>query len=340
MKIQSRIDNPVEIDTAQIEKELAVGKHVIVQFSDKTYSDKKLSVLNELCKKHDKDFGIRFYGHYSGSFDFTTLLRVPDVKCLYVDCLFQADNVDTLGHLHQLEKLALGVFELKEPEILGIKSIQSVSDLILTETRSKGLNLDHLRNFKNLKLLIVGEHKKNIEAIGDLKDLEFLSLNSIKKTSIEFINRLKNLKTLKFILGGRENINEIEENAIENLEIVWVRGFNDLSNISNFAKLKTLHIEDSIQLSEIRFPNPLPDLRELKVLNCKGLKSLTGIENLPKLEQLRIYKTGIDFDSFIDQRRPDHLKTLAFYTAKNKVDAKIQTTLGKLGYRESGTVIT
>lgn len=78
-------------------------------------------------------------------------------------------------------------------------------------------------------------------------ELQFLSLNSISKNSINFINDLEKLKTLKFILGGRENINEIEENKIESLEIVRVRGFSELSNMSKFNQLRNLLIEDQIK---------------------------------------------------------------------------------------------
>ncbi|MGO8056515.1 hypothetical protein, partial [Rhizobium leguminosarum] len=75
------------------------------------------------------------------------------------------------------------------------------------------------------------------------------------------------LKTLNFILGSRDNIKEIEENEIENLEIVWVRGFNDLSNISKFKNLKTLKIEDEIQLPMVHFDKTLTSLTDLKIIN-------------------------------------------------------------------------
>jgi hypothetical protein len=334
MKVQNRINDPTDIDTNFIDKELKADKHVIVQFSDKTYTDRQLSIIDGLCKKYNKDFGVRFYGHYSGSFDFKTLLKIPNVKCLYVDCLSKGDNVEIIGQLKNLDKVSLGVFELKETEILNSDSLKNVSELIITETKTKALNLDYLKDFKNLKLLIIGEHRKNIESVGELSDLEFLSLNSIKKTPVDFINRLKKLKTLKFILGGRENIKEIEDNEIENLELVWVRGFNDLSNISNFKNLKTLLVEDNIQLTKIHFDKELKGLRDLKILNCKSLESVTGLDKLVMLEQLRIAKTAIEFDNFIEQKFPDSLKTLAFYTYKKKVDDKIRAILDKRGYNE------
>jgi Leucine-rich repeat (LRR) protein len=182
--------------------------------------------------------------------------------------------------------------------------------------------------------VIIGDHSKNIDAIGELSYLEFLSLNSIKKTPVNFVNKLKNLKTLKFILGGRENFDEIEENEIENLDVVWVRGFNSLNDISRFKKLKQLLIEDNIQLPKVHFEKVQPHLTDLKILNCKTLSSLAGLENLPLLTQLRISKTNLDFDNVIKQKLPPNLKTFAFYTTKKKIDDKIKKTIQSKGYIE------
>lgn len=334
MKPQNRITDPQTIDTDFIDRELIAGKEVIVQFSDKTYDDKKLAQLNELCNKYDRNFEIRFYGHYSTSFDFNTLLKIPNVKSLYVDCLTKAHNVEAISRMQNLQKLSLGVYELTETEILNFENLRKLSELIVTETKTKAFNLAYLRDYKNLKLLIIGGHSKNIEVVGELENLEYLSFNSVKKTPVPFVNKLKKLKTLKFILGGRENIHEIGENEIENLEIVWVRGFNDISNISKFKKLKTLLIEDNIQLQSVHFDTELPTLNDLKILNCKTLSSLTGLEHLPLLHQLRIYKTALDFDKLIKQPLPSMLKIFAFYTTKQKVDSKIKATLEKKGYSE------
>jgi protein phosphatase 1 regulatory subunit 7 len=329
---QHRISYP--FDEHFIDEQINAGWEVIVQFAEASYNDKVLHHLNELCSRYDKNFAVRFYGHYSGSFDFNNLLKIPEVKNLYVDCLTKAENIKAIKELKKLDKLSLGVFELTETEILDSSNLRRLSELIITETRTKAFNLAYLQDFKNLKFLIVAGHNKNIDAIGELSSLEYLSFNSLKKTPVPFVNKLKNLKTLKFILGGRENILEIEENNIENLEIVWVRGFNDLSNISNFRNLKTLLVEDNIQLPSIDFDEELPHLEDLKIINCKTLSSLTGLERLPSLKQLRIYKTNLDFDKLIKQPLPKELKIFAFYTSKQKLDNEIKLVLEKKGYTD------
>jgi protein phosphatase 1 regulatory subunit 7 len=332
MNPQNRINDPQTIDTDLIDKELTAGKDIIVQFSDRIYDERKLAELNELCDRYDKKFEIRFYGHHSNSFDFKTLLKIPNVKSLYVDCLTKAQNIEVISELNNLQKLSLGVYELKETEILNYENLKKLSELTVTATKTKAFNLEYLRAYRNLTFLFIGGHTKNIEAIGELENLEYLSFHSLKNTPVPFINKLKKLKTLKFILGGRENIHEIGENEIENLQIVWVRGFNDISNISNFRKLKTLQIEDNIQLKTVDFDSELPYLNDLKILNCKTLSSLTGLENLSSLHQLRIYKTALDFDKLIMQPLPKNLKTFAFYTSKQKIDKDIKAKLEMKGY--------
>ena len=333
-KSQIRVTDPIDIDLDYIDAEVRDNKHVIIQFSDNMYTDALLASLNGLCETYDEHFAVRFYGHYSVPFDFKTLLKIPRVKSLYVDCLTRADNILTLAELTELKLLSLGVFELKETEILKLINSNRLTTLILTETRSKAINLEYITNFKQLQSVIIAGHTKNIDAVGELANLECLSLNCVKKTPVNFVNKLQNLKTLKFILGGRKNFDEIEENKIENLDIIWVRGFNSFSDIYRFKKLKKLLIEDNMQLPEIRFDKIQPNLTDLKILNCKTLGSLSGLENLPLLKQLRIYKTNLDFENIIGQKLSPTLKTFAFYTTKKKIDVEIKKVLQNNGYSE------
>lgn len=332
MRPYKRIDNPTTIDKDFIESEINFGKEVILQFVDKTYNDKILKDINELCQKFDESLCIRFYGLHSNTFDCKTFLKIPDVKCLYVDCLQSVNNLQIIKELQNLKNLSIGILELQDTEILNSENLKNLTELVVTETKTKAFNLDYLRNFRKLKSLRIVGHSKNINAIGELSELEFLSLNSIKKVPINFINKLTKLKTLQVILGSRDNLNEIEENEIEHLDIVWVRGFNDLSCISNFPKLRTLKIEDEIQLSKIHFDKIFQELKDLKIINCKSLETITGLKNLPALSSLVVSQTKVDFDNFMKQELPGELKYLGFHTTKSKIDKDIKVTLESKGY--------
>jgi protein phosphatase 1 regulatory subunit 7 len=225
---QIRITSPKNLPYAQIEHDLKDGHHVIVQFFEHTYTDSLLSDINHLCAKYDKNFGVRFFGHYTHFFDCDTLLKIPDVKCLYVDSLQHAVNTHAFSNLNALKKIGIGIYNLEDKEILAFENFKNLEDLILTETKTTSFNLDYLKEYKNLKFLIIGGHTKNIKAIGDLSELQFLSLNSVKKVPVSFVNNLEKLKTFNLFLGSRDNLNEIGETQIEHLNLVRVRGFNDL----------------------------------------------------------------------------------------------------------------
>lgn len=330
---QVRINDSSTLDREQIENELRNGSHVIVQFSHPSYYETLLHEVDEICAEWDENFGVRFYGHYSLSFDCNTVLQIPNVKTLYVDCLDHAHHTEALARLENLYYLNMSIYELEDAEILKSEALQSLRMLSLISVK-KTVNLEHLKEYARLKILSTGGKVKGLDTIGQLNQLESLSLNSISKLPVNFINHLGQLKTLKFFLGGRENIREIEENEIETLEIVRVRGFNDIQNITKFRKLRRLLIEDQIQLGAIHFHEALKDLEEIVILNCKGLTSLTGLDQLHSLQTLRIYKTSIDFDSFIRQKLPDSLSNLHFATSKRKEDQAIQKSLMEMGLQK------
>lgn len=329
------INNPVVLDPVQIEQDLRSGNQVIVQFSHPEFYGSILEEVDELCARFDENFGVRFYGHYSLSFDGHTLLRIPHVKMLVLNCLTQAHNTHTLASLNHLNSLSLGIYELENSEIMGIDTLQALRILnVVSEKRI--VNLDYLKEFAHLEQLHVGGKVKNLDAIGALEGLHYLALDSISKLPLHFINRLRKLKHLRILMGGREDILEVEENAIESLEIMRVRGFHDLTNITAFQGLKSLVIGDQIHLRQISFDRELKALEELSITNCKGLTHLTGMEQLSSLRKLRIFKTAIDFDSFINQKLPNALSTVEFATLKRKTDKEIQESLVKRGFQTKG----
>lgn len=332
MKPFIRIDNPNQIDAILIEREIGLGKEVIIQFSDVTYTSGMLNDINELCLKCDENLCIRFYGHYSKVFDCKILRKIPDVKCLLLDCLTSVKNLHVVTELANLEVLAIGIFELEETELLGSDNFRKLKGLTVGETKSKSFNLVHLEKINNLKSLRISGHTKNIESIGELSDLDCLSLNAIKQVPVGFINKLKKLRKLEFLLGSRLNINEIEESKIQELDIIWVRGFNDLSCLSKFPKLNKLRVENQIQVTDIQFDRNLSNLSDLKVINCKKLETLTGLSNMPHLQSIVVSRTGVDFDVFMQQELPNSLSHLGFYTGKSKVDKDIKSALLEKGY--------
>lgn len=327
------VQDPEIIDEKLINERLLDHDEVRVQFSKPIYTKEILSQLNTLALTNSSKFKIRFYGSNNTGIDCEILDYIPNVKALSIDCTNKVKNINKLKQLKFLEKISIGISELEDLDILSYDNLKTVNKLSILDTRSKAFNLEFLRDYVNLTYLQIVGHTKNINSISNLKQLETLSLNSISKVPLDFINHLKSLKTLRIILGGRDNINEITQNTIENLDIIWVRGLNDLSALKNFKNLKNLLVQDEIKLKEISFPK-LDSLEDVKILNCKSLQLITGIEQLKSLNGFRVSKTAIDFEDFSTIKFPKNLKTLAFYTWKSKQDKIIRSRLNELGYDE------
>jgi len=320
-------------DLEKIDGELAEGRRILIQFQDLTYSDAALVSINELCRKYGPNIGIRFYTAFTSAFDYGTLLKIPAVQCLTISSS-SAENFHVLGQLQHLERLDLSLFELKDTGFLSMKNLHGLIELRLDDSKTKALDLVHLKNFHRLKYLTLSGHGKNIAVVEHLTTLEHLCLRSINQVSVEFINRLVNLRSLFLLLGAKADIREIGDNNIQRLIIDRVRGFNNLDNISHFKNLQDLAIEDLAQLESIDFPQTLPYLAKIKISNCKSLSRLTGLDNLPTLTDLLLYKTAIDFDSFIRQTLPTRLKNFPFATSRVKTDEDIKKRLIAKGYQQ------
>ncbi len=227
-----RVQNPSSLDAVEVQAALDRHNRLTIQFSDpKAYHAAVFSALDDICQIHDDRLEVRFYGHYGSVFDMRTILRMPHVKRLSVDCLMHADHFEALTDLGNLQWLNFGVFELDKPDILGQLNLSRLRGLTLGDTRKSNIDLAPLAAMTDLRDLFIGGHARRIEAIGHLQALKRLSLNAGNKVSLDFVNNLSELKHLKFILGGREDIAEVDGKGIECLEIVRVRGFSRFDHL-------------------------------------------------------------------------------------------------------------
>ncbi len=294
-----------------------------------------LRAINRLCERFTSRFQVRFFGHYGTSFDCSTVRLLPSVKSLAVDCLMKADNVDCLHELDNLESLSFGVFDLDKKEILDSPNFLKLRSLSLGETRSRGIDLSPIGKFGFLESLLISGHTKGIERISQLNKLQSLRLRQIGNgTRLAFVNAIEGLRELEIVLGGRSNIHEIIHPYVRKLKIIRVRGL-DAFRPSSFQGLEELQIEDQIRIAEITFPGPMQNLERILLINCKTLSSLKGLDLLPSLRELRIAMTSVDVDDLLSEALPATLKTVAFYTGREKENRAIRCKLDQLGYTET-----
>ena len=328
-----RITNFFKIDKPLLDKELKSGREMTLQFSYKKYDKTVLSEINELCHKYNENLRIRFYDHEKTGFDCNTLLKIPNVKNLCIDCLDIAKNLKSLSKLERLVSLNIGILKLDDYELLKFENLYGLTKLRLTETISTKVNLEYLANYTKLEELYIGGHTKNIQSIGKLQKLRTLYLRAIKKTPLHFINEMKGLETLHILLGGRNDVNEIEISSIKELVIDLVIGFNDISGILKLKNLEKLRLSLLKQLKTIKIESPNASLKDLWISGCKDLKSIEGFDKLKALIELSLVETAIVFDDFLKLPLPKTLKVLDFCTFKERKDKEIRSVIKSLGYK-------
>ena len=97
--MESRITDPLKVSSKGVEKIFSLGWSPTIQFSEPTYNEKLLKSVNKLCKKFGDKLEVRFYGHYSSTFDCAVLKHLPDVEWLSIDCLTKIDNIEKISVL-------------------------------------------------------------------------------------------------------------------------------------------------------------------------------------------------------------------------------------------------
>lgn len=329
----SRINNPDTVNEDTLLSAIGSWGLPTIQFSKPGQSTALLKSINALCKVFGKKLPIRFYAHYQNDFDASVLEHLPDVQCLLVDCLHEIFNPEKLFELPKLRKLSFGVYNYHAQDFLNKLDIGKLEQLTIGETKKRNFDLSPLREGNQIRSLSVVGHSKNINVIGEMDNLEALSLHSIgKKFSLDFVSNIAKLKTLKITLGGRENIDEINHPLLRELEIIRIRGFNDLGDLSRFPHLRRLNIEDQIKILSISLQTP--HLNELKVLNCKSLNKLNGLEALKKINHLRCSMTSLDYENISQLNWATSLKVLALYSGNNKRDKALRRQLDSRGFKE------
>ena len=164
-----------------------------------------------------------------------------------------------------------------------------------------------LRSLKSLDVSDIKLGDSQCEAIAtELPQLELLSANDNKITSLHALGNLKRLKWLNVCKNKLENLEGIEEltsleelhagsNQIKkislSMELPKLKGLDlsynqltDVKGIEGMHQMEYLSLNDN-QLTNLKGIKKLKNLRNLD-LSANKLKNLKGIENLKKLEWL------------------------------------------------------
>ncbi len=242
-------------------------------------------LINERLLSKRPDIEIRIFGYYSQDCDLSCLEHLSNVRCLSVDCLIKASNIEALSILDQLSTLSVGIYSLESFDFLHSLPT-TLKKLYLGTTKSKKPSLEHLSRFTEIEELYIEGQQKNIEAIGELNNLQKLILRSVSPKNIRFIKKLERLWSLDIKLGGIIDLSTLKDlENIKYLELWQIRGLSDISVISSLIGLQYLFLQSLRNVTEFPDMTNLFKLRRVYMETMKGLKNVNGLASAPNLEE-------------------------------------------------------
>ncbi len=234
-----------------------------VQFSE-PLSDSELKRVAQFMRDYP-DVTFRVYGHYLH-------------KC----------DLEFLRHFDFLRHFAVDIFDLKDFSGINYLPVE-LESLGLGQTRKQSHSLRFLERFRSLRHLYLEGHKKDIEVLGHLVNLESLALCSVTLPDLSILRPLVRLLSFVLALGGTRNVTLLPEiGRLRYLEIWLVRGLSDLSAIAEIRTLQYLFLQALKRVTVLPSLGRLHLLRRVHIETMKGLNDLQPIADAPNLEDLLV----------------------------------------------------
>ncbi|WP_025126670.1 hypothetical protein [Pseudomonas sp. PH1b] len=305
---------------------------VIVQFANaEQYDTELLQAIDALCARFGQRLNLRFYSHYPGSgFDGRTLSALPHVQSLSLDCLDQLQHHEILGELPQLKDFALQVISAHLPDLLALPNFRQLQQLRLSQDKGAAIDLAPLAQMPELHNLSISVQSRNLDALAQCPNISVLSLHRMPaKTSLGMVAAMAGLRSLAVTFGSRDAMPELHHAQLTELEILRVRGLNQL-DLGGFPQLEILKIEDQAQLSCLDLA-AAPDLRMMRLANLKALSQLKALK-ASSITDLRIINApALDVLALFEQQLPPGLEQLKLLGGKRSLDQQIEARQLQLG---------
>lgn len=231
----------------------------------------EIYILNEIYKRNP-NIGFRLYNLFGPKIDLSFLLKIYNLKVLYLETYTEVENIETLEKL-KLKELHLGSFGIKNYDFLKRvdSSIKALS--ISLEDKTFKMDINDILHMKDLESLAIRNVKKGIDKIPELKRMTKLLLRSIDIKDYRFLQDM-NIKKLYLNFQKSEYfINFGINKLIEEISLWRNPKLTDLSFLLQFPNLKKIVVNDQSKI------NNFPDLTNLKNLEevyyfCKDYESI------------------------------------------------------------------
>ncbi|MBF0715801.1 leucine-rich repeat domain-containing protein [Gemelliphila palaticanis] len=147
----------------------------------------------------------------------------------------------------------------------------------------------------NTKKAEITANTPNWQIILKFPNLEELILDHPTREQVEAVIHLPKLKRLHIIKVQLKNIEFLKElRELEELKMVYISGFSDLSPIENLSKLKSLYIQNFRRISDF---SSISSLKSLKYLSINGTfdwkQAIKNFDFLGSLENLEYFSVWL-----------------------------------------------
>lgn len=299
---EDRINIIGEVTAADLKRLLLAPAGATIQF-DQPIQSGSFDLLEREFFAHRPDATFRVYGHYGRAADLSFLRRMPSVARFWANCLATARGVEHLAQLPDLRELWIGIDDLTDFDFLE-RLPPGIEILGLEGTQSRRPSIAAVSRFQSLRHLTLDGHHKGLDSVGELAQLEALTLWHYSSPDLAFLKRLASLRKLELNLGGGLDYSAIgQAPALEELHLTWIRRLADLSFLSHMSTLQFLMLDRMAQVRRLPDLSALTRLRRLTITQVKNLESAAPISTAPALEELRYYERSrpvADFERVLE----------------------------------------
>jgi len=252
-------------------------------------NDYEINYLEEIVFSKKPEICFRIYAHYSEKCDLTFLEKIPSLRNVSIDCLMEANGIEIVEKLKNIESLCVGIYSLENFNFLNNIN-PKIKHLSLLQTKSKKPKINSINRFRELETLYLEGQSNGIEEINKLKMLKKIVLRSISVEHLEFLTGLNQLWSLDIKLGGVKNFDALQNLPnLKYLELWKINQLSDLGFISKIYSLQYLFLQDLRNIEKIPDIQNLTNLRRIYIENLKGLRDFTSLKITPKLEEFILH---------------------------------------------------
>jgi hypothetical protein len=248
---------------------------------------------------------------------------------------FAFRDLEFLRHFGRVRQVQIDAWMVENLD--GLNYLTGELEFLALGATKRTLSLSVLNRFRGLKQLAIEGHRKNIEVVAKLEQLEQLTLRSVSVHDLTFLTPLRRLWWIAIRLGGIRDLGALPEiGALKYVELWMIRALEDLSPLSEIGTLQYLFLQDLSRVAALPRMEKLQRLRRVHLQKLKMLRDLRPLASAKALEDLLVAQApqlGVeDFRPLFGhpslKRAWIALGDSAPFGARTKTSAQVEQSLG------------